>query len=77
MHNALRLSGTFNWHTRAGIGTDQRWMKVQSMRMRTRACTKAYTTNRLYITLVLYRKLSKASMPVKLACRRYLSGPPA
>jgi len=49
-------------------GTDQRWMKLQSMRMRTRACTKAYTTSRLYITPVLYRNVSNPSKPAMSAC---------
>ena len=33
------------------------------MRMRARACTRAYTTSRLYSTLVLYRNVSNPSMP--------------
>jgi len=51
-----------------GAGTYQRWMKEQSMRMRTRACTKAYTTSRLYSTLVLNRKVSEPSMPATFFC---------
>jgi len=42
-------------------------MKEQSMRMRTRACTKAYTTSRLYSTLVLNRNVSNPCMPASIA----------
>ena len=35
-----------------------RWMKLQSMRMMTRACEKAYVTSRLYSRLLLYNNAS-------------------
>ena len=48
---------------RCDYRTHQRCTKEQSMRMRTTACTKAYTTSKLYNTPVLYKSVSNPSNP--------------